>query len=213
MRIVRDDPDRPDPGLAELYEALPLAEDLEPWLGLALDAQPPVLYLGIGAGRLAVPLARAGVQLVGVDAHPGMLATVARRLPGLRLIRSRVEKLELEERFDLVIAPSHLLSDDLRLRRAGELLAPAGRLALELMNPHWLARGASASVRVLSLDEERARIEVDYASGHTHVDDVALIWPEAVETWLEANGLRLVRLGGGDDVESSPTFYAVATRL
>src|SRR5919204_2147952 len=113
MRIVRDDPERPDPGFAELYEALPLAEDLEPWLGLALDAQPPVLYLGIGAGRLAVPLARAGVRLVGVDAHPGMLATVARRLPGLRLIRSRVEKLELEERFDLVIAPSHLLSDDL----------------------------------------------------------------------------------------------------
>jgi 2-polyprenyl-3-methyl-5-hydroxy-6-metoxy-1,4-benzoquinol methylase len=213
VRTVRDDPDRPDPGFADLYEALPLATNLEPWLSLARDARPPVLYLGIGTGRLALPLARAGIQLVGVDSHPGMLAVLERRLPGLRTVNSRVEDLDLDDRFELVIAPSHLLSNGVRLRRGADLLAPSGRLAFELMNPHWLAEARAPSVRVLELEHQRARIEVDYATGHTHVDEVRLVWPAEVEDWLEANGLRLVRLSGGDSLATSPTFYVVATRL
>jgi trans-aconitate methyltransferase len=210
---VRDDPDRPDPGFAELYEALPFATDLEPWLTLARAARPPVLYLGIGTGRLAVPLSRAGVVLVGVDSHPGMLAVLQRRLPGLRTIGARIEDLQLDERFDLVIAPSHLLSDDARLQRGSALLAPGGKLALELMNPHWLTNTGAPTVRVLELEHDHARIEVDYKTGHTHVDDVRLIWPEAVETWLERSGLRLIRLNGAAELEASPTYYVVATRL
>jgi 2-polyprenyl-3-methyl-5-hydroxy-6-metoxy-1,4-benzoquinol methylase len=211
--IVRDDPERPDPGFADLYEGLPFAKDLEPWLSLARKARPPVLYLGVGAGRLAVPLARAGVELVGVDSHPGMLAVLRRRLPGLRVVQARVEDLELEDRFELVIAPAHLLSIDARLRRSVAMLAAGGKLALELMNPHWLAAGGAPSVRVLSLERDRARIEVDYPTGHTHLDDVRLIWPEQVEPWLEASGLRLERITGGDRLESSPTFYVVARAL
>jgi hypothetical protein len=213
VRTVRDDPDHPDPGFAELYEALPLATRLEPWLSLARAARPPVLYLGIGAGRLAVPLAREGVELVGVDSHPGMLAVLERRLPKVRTVNARVEDLSLEERFDLVIAPSHLLSDDVRLRRAAGLLTAEGKLALELMNPHWLTETGAPTVRVLELERDRALIEVDYATGHTHLDEVRLIWPGEVESWLESNGLRLVRLGGDDDLATSPTYYAVATRL
>jgi hypothetical protein len=57
MTIVRDDPSSPDEGFAELYAQLPDASDLWPWLELAQEAAPPVLYLGIGTGRLAVPLA------------------------------------------------------------------------------------------------------------------------------------------------------------
>jgi 2-polyprenyl-3-methyl-5-hydroxy-6-metoxy-1,4-benzoquinol methylase len=213
VRIVRDDPERPDPGFAELYEALPLAKDPEPWLSLARQAQPPVLYLGIGTGRLAVPMVEAGVELVGVDSHPGMVAVLKRRLPTVRVIQARVEDVDLEQRFELVIAPSHLLSDDVRLRRAAALTTPEGALALELMNPHWLFGPATPTVHVLELDRERARIEVHYATGHVHEDDVRLIWPEEIESWLEANGLRLVRLDGGETLESSPTYYVVATRL
>ncbi|HYZ01713.1 MAG TPA: hypothetical protein VFA92_09475, partial [Candidatus Binatia bacterium] len=65
-RVVRDDALQPDPGFAELYAALPVAADLEPWLSACLDAGGPVLYVGVGAGRLAVPLAASGVELVGV---------------------------------------------------------------------------------------------------------------------------------------------------
>ena len=43
--------------------------------GLALDDL-PVLELGVGTGRLAAPLAAAGLTVVGVDASPEMLAVV-----------------------------------------------------------------------------------------------------------------------------------------
>jgi SAM-dependent methyltransferase len=213
MRVVRDDPDRPDPGFAELYAALPYETDLEPWLGLALAARPPVLYLGIGTGRLAVPLARAGVELVGVDSHPGMLAVLETRLPGTRTVRARIETLRLAERFDLVIAPSHVLSTLGALRTAGRHLAPTGRLALELMNPHWLAAGAAGGVRVLSFEGDSAEIEVDYPTGHTHAARVSLVWPEQVEAWLGDAGLKLAKLGADAGLAASPTFYAVAERV
>src|SRR5690348_8465411 len=80
---VRDDRLHPDPGFAELYAALPDAEDLSPWLEWCRAAKPPVLYLGIGTGRLATPLHSKGIELVGVDAHPGMLASLHARAPDI----------------------------------------------------------------------------------------------------------------------------------
>src|ERR1700726_5025917 len=108
MASVRDDPSNPDAGFAELYEQLPDATDLWPWLELAQGATPPVLYLGIGTGRLAGPLHAAGIELVGVDSHPGMLERLRRRLPDMELTRARIEDLNLGRRFALVIVPSNL---------------------------------------------------------------------------------------------------------
>src|ERR1700680_2391552 len=101
MTIVRDDPSIPDAGFAELYAQLPDATDLWPWLELARAAAPPVLYLGIGTGRLAVPLHAAGIDLVGVDSHPGMLARLRPRLPGTEVVESRIESLGLHRRFPI----------------------------------------------------------------------------------------------------------------
>ena len=100
-----DDPRHPDPAFAEAYARLPEATELEPWLTWCRAAAGPALYLGIGAGRLAAPLAAAGVELVGVDAHPGMLGAVARRLPGIELHQSLIESLPVEDAsVDLVIS-------------------------------------------------------------------------------------------------------------
>ena len=220
MTVVRDDPIRPDPGFAELYANLPDATDLWPWLELARAATPPVLYLGIGAGRLAVPLATAGIALVGVDSHPGMLERLRQRLPNTELIRSRIEDLDLGRRFSLVMVPSNLLETVARLRHAAAHVAPAGLLAAELTNPHWLRAGASAGVRVQSFDGNGARFEVDYTlpDGRTVTQraEITLVWPEEVEIWLAAGaGLRLRRMFGLKDAEltSSPSFYVVAERV
>lgn len=132
MRTVRDDPENPDPGFAELYAQLPDATDLFPWLDWASAVAGPVLYLGIGAGRLAVPLAAAGVQLVGVDAHPGMLAVSQARFPGIELHRATLEALDLGRSFDLVIVPSNILCTAERLKRAARHTAAGGRLGFEL---------------------------------------------------------------------------------
>lgn len=62
--------------LARLYD-LDLVEDpgdLDLYLALAARTGGPVLELGVGSGRLAVPLAAAGYEVVGLDTDPAMLA-------------------------------------------------------------------------------------------------------------------------------------------
>ncbi|MDQ6883022.1 MAG: class I SAM-dependent methyltransferase [Candidatus Dormibacteraeota bacterium] len=218
MTNVRDDSVEPDPGFAELYARLPDAVDLEPWLAFARAAAPPVLYLGIGAGRLAVPLHLAGVQLIGVDAHPGMLAHLATRLPGTELIQSRLEDLQLQRRFDLVIVPSNILYTVARLRGAAVHVAAGGRLAFELANPHWVRAGGGAGVRVPRFDGNEARLEIDYEVAgltYTQVADISLVWPEEVDRWLSSAGMDLERMfgQGNGDLTSSSTYYVVARPL
>jgi hypothetical protein len=214
VRKVRDDPRRPDPGFAELYAGLPEPSDLEPWLGLAREARPPVLYLGAGPGRLAAPLSRSGVELVLVDAHPGMVAELRRRLPGVEVHQSLIEELDLDRQFDLVIVPSNILDTPSLLRAAAARLARGGRLAFELTNPHWLAAGASPGFRVLGMDRARARVEVDYPGGVVQEGELELVWPEEIEDFLAAAGLRLQRMFGapGRGLDDSESFYVVSVR-
>lgn len=51
---------------------------------LAVEHGPglPIFELGVGTGRLALPLARAGHRVVGVDASPAMLAALAAKADG-----------------------------------------------------------------------------------------------------------------------------------
>ena len=217
MKLVRDDPIEPDPAFARLYAALPDARDLWPWSELTEKVSSPVLYLGIGAGRLAVPLMSAGVELVGVDSHPDMLARLRARAPGMELIESRIETLELSRRFELVLAPSNILFTVDRLRGAARHLAPSARLAIELTNPHWLRRGPDEGVRVLDFDGNQATLDVDYqlADGSvvTQRAHITLIWPEEAANWLAAAaGLRLLRMFGrrGAGLDQSPSYFIEA---
>lgn len=68
--------EEPASALARLYD-LDLSEDpgdLDLYLALAARAGGPVLELGVGTGRLAVPLAGAGHPVTGVDLDRAMLA-------------------------------------------------------------------------------------------------------------------------------------------
>ena len=53
--------------------------DVPFWRRLALGARGSVLELGCGTGRISLPLARAGVSLVGIDRSAPMLARAYRR--------------------------------------------------------------------------------------------------------------------------------------
>ncbi len=74
-------PEAPAAALARLYD-LDLSEDpgdLDLLLALAARSGGPVLELAVGSGRLAIPLARDGFEVTGVDLDQAMLAR-ARRL-------------------------------------------------------------------------------------------------------------------------------------
>lgn len=210
-RLVRDDPEHPDPGFAELYAALPDATDLEPWLGWCRRATPPVLYLGVGTGRLAVPLVGAGIDLVGVDAHPGMLARLRNRLPDAALVQSLIERLDLGRTFDLVLAPSNILHTPANLAAAAR--HSRRWVAVELLNPHWLARGAGAGVSIVRMDDHSAEIEVDYTGGWRQRAEVPLVWPEDVDSLLRNAGLALQLMRAASpltDLEESSSYCVLA---
>jgi SAM-dependent methyltransferase len=85
--------------------------DVMYYVNLAVESGGPVLEYGVGNGRIALPLARAGIEVVGVDHSRPMLDDLRRRLrqepPEVRrlvhLVRGDMRKVKLKRRFPLVI--------------------------------------------------------------------------------------------------------------
>jgi SAM-dependent methyltransferase len=116
-------------------------QDVAFWRRVATEAKGPVLELGCGTGRIAVPLARAGVSIVGVDRSAPMLAHAARRAVALRLrrgsrvpgavhlIRSDIRALPFGSGcFSLVLAPYGVLQSLVRERDLAAALTSVGRV-------------------------------------------------------------------------------------
>jgi SAM-dependent methyltransferase len=62
-----------------------------------------VLDAGCGTGRVAVELSRHGIEVVGVDVDPSMLAEARRRAPALEWVQADLTALALDRRFDVVV--------------------------------------------------------------------------------------------------------------
>src|SRR5512133_2445262 len=71
-----------DESFAERYDewSAEMTEDVAFYVGLARDADGPLVELAVGSGRVAIPVARAtGRPVIGVDTSPGMLARARER--------------------------------------------------------------------------------------------------------------------------------------
>ncbi len=110
-----------------------------------------VLEYGVGAGRIAIPLARRGARVVGVDWSRPMLDDLARRLARergdvrarVRAVHGDMREVSLRARFDLVLVTFntflHLYTrDDVErfLSRARRHLAREGSLVIDVSVPH-----------------------------------------------------------------------------
>jgi SAM-dependent methyltransferase len=163
----------------------------------------PVVELGVGTGRIAVPVAEAGIDLIGVDTSRGMLdvcraraesAGVAERLD-LRIGDFR--RPPVTERVPLVMCPFraylHLPDDDSEriaaLNAARELLVQGGLLAFDVFAPspedveetqgRWLEREPGIWERA-HWDEEARRLTLDVRGGET-ATTLSLTWISASE--------------------------------
>ena len=140
----------------ELYDARvqPPPGDVEFYVELAREAHTsgrPVLELASGTGRIAIPIAREGIDIVGLDASPAMLGRAREKSEGLsnvRWVEGDMRAFELPERFGLAFIAlrsfQHLLTvDDQRscLRCIHQHLADGGRLAINIFNPNILRIG------------------------------------------------------------------------
>lgn len=62
-----------------------------------------VLDVGCGTGRVAIELARHGIEVVGVDLDDDMLAVARRKAPALTWIHADAARMELGRSFDLAV--------------------------------------------------------------------------------------------------------------
>jgi SAM-dependent methyltransferase len=119
--------------------------DVDVHIGFARRFGGPVLELATGTGRLLGPLAQAGFAVTGVDSSEPMLERAGQRFSRLRLparlVRQRLETLQLDERFRTIILGLDSFGlllkrdDQLRaLRAARSHVTHDGRLILDVAN-------------------------------------------------------------------------------
>ena len=136
--------------IASIYDpwSRSVTEDVEFYVEQALAAGGPVVELAVGTGRIAVPVALAGVEVIGVDSSPAMLE-VARAAADEAGVSDRVDlrlgdlrEPPVRERVPLVVCPFRSLLhmeaevEKLRaLRAARELLEPGGSFVFDVFSP------------------------------------------------------------------------------
>ena len=140
----------PYDAIAELYDpwSRSVTEDVPFYVAEARKAGGPVVELGVGTGRIAVPTAAAGIRVIGVDSSAGMLEVCRRYAEAegvTELLDLRLGDLAappVPERVRLVTCPFrsylHLPDHDSRvgaLSAARELLLPGGRLIFDAFAP------------------------------------------------------------------------------
>ena len=134
--------------------------DIDLYRTLALEANGLVVELGVGTGRIAIPAAEAGVDLLGLDRSPEMLAIcrVKAEAAGVRRLSLAVadmRRFALMRPAALVTIPHraflhNLTTADQRATLAScrAALALGGRLAINIFDPdivriaHRIGRGA-----------------------------------------------------------------------
>jgi SAM-dependent methyltransferase len=202
--------------IAHVYDpwSVSVTEDIDFYASLAVEAGSPVVELGVGTGRIAVPTALAGVRVIGVDRSAGMLRVcreAAERAGVADLLDLRAGDLRdppVRERVRLVTCPFraylHLTSDDDRLRAlraAYALLVPGGRLVFDIFEPsdedvesthaRWLEREPGIFERA-DWDLRTRTLTLSLRSGDD-ASTMALAWlsPSEWRSLVERAGFRV----------------------
>lgn len=109
--------------------------DVAFWRHLAADHPGPILELGCGTGRIAVPILKSGGTIVGIDRSDAMLARArlrAKRAGVTRralFVRGDIRDIPLRSsRFDLVMAPYGILQSLTRERDLQSTLSSVARV-------------------------------------------------------------------------------------
>ena len=210
--------------IARLYDpwSRSVIEDVAFYVAEARRVEPPIVELGVGTGRIAVPIASEGIRVIGVDSSPGMLDVCRERAETAgvaELVELRLGDLrapELTERVELVLCPFrsylHLRTEEERLgalQAARELLVPGGRLVFDVFAPgdddiaethgRWLEREPEIFERAdWDRHARRLTLSVRGPSGET---TMVLAWLSA-EEWralLEQAGFEVEALYGWFD--------------
>jgi SAM-dependent methyltransferase len=182
-----------------------------------------VLELGVGTGRLAVPMADAGLSVVGIDSSGAMLAKLSERDPARRvdaMLGDITSDLPVGP-FDVVLVAYNTIfnllgeHDQPRLfQHVAERLTPGGAFVVEAFVPESDGAGPPSEVTVRSMAVDHVVLSVSVnrhdqqvaegqfvqfsQDGGVRLRPWSIRWatPEQLDAMATAAGLRLdVRFG------------------
>ncbi len=183
------------------------------------------LELAIGIGRLALPLARRGVAIEGLDASPDMVARL-RAKPGgdkIKVAIGDMAEIAVDGTFDFVFlafnALFNLTTQEAQVRcfaRVGERLNPGGAFLVETFVPDVARFKDGAIVRPMAVDFNGVTLEtglhdpiaqrVDYQYIRLDAGGMRLTplpmryaWPSEIDLMAQLAGLALEERWGGWD--------------
>lgn len=208
--------------IAEYYDdwvAHALPQDLDQTVDVLRDlaGAGPILELGIGTGRIALPLAESGVEVHGIDASERMVAELRKKSGGAEIpVRmGDFSSFDLGQQFSLVFVVFNtffaLLTEEAQrscFRSVAAHLHNGGRFLLEVFVPDLsrFDRGQRVSVRRIEtdlvqidaalLDEQRQQINSQHiviTESGTRLLPVQLrfAWPEQLDQMAAEAGLAL----------------------
>jgi SAM-dependent methyltransferase len=210
-----------------------MTADVPFYVGLAREADGPIVELAVGTGRVAIPVALAtGRRVIGVDTSPAMLRRARARaaLAGvdLALTDGDMRDLALDEPAALIYCPYRALlhlptwADRRRVfERVAASLRPGGRFSWNAIAFDHRVAAREDGVR----HEEPVPHTVRFAVGDNRIDlvldggETTSLWWATRNEWLgliDVAGLRLEALYGGFEGEpltdESSEYVFVARR-
>jgi predicted RNA methylase len=204
--------------IARLYDpwSASVIEDISFYVDEALASGGPVVELGVGTGRIAIPTAVAGVRVIGVDSSQRMLDVCAERgseagVAGLLDLRvGDLRTPPVDEQVPLVTCPFraylHLSSDEERLEAlaAAHALLPAeGKLVFDVFTPsqedieetngRWIEREPGIDERA---DWDLVAQTLTLSVRGQRAESTMTLW------WLEPQRWQTLLAEAGFDVEA-----------
>lgn len=141
--------------VVEYYDYIELyrqRQDISFFIEIAQHSKGPVLEVGCGTGRVLIPIAKAGISIVGIDISPSMISLCQRKLLSeADTVQSRVVDLvcgdmrqfSLEQKFNLIMIPFYTFNYLLKIEDQLSCLSclsnhlnKEGKLVLDLPNPY-----------------------------------------------------------------------------
>src|SRR3954451_14040735 len=105
-----------DEAFSDRYEewSAAMTEDVAFYVGLAREADGPLVELAVGNGRVAIPVAQAtGRPVIGIDTSPGMLAQARVKIAAagvdVQLRQGDMREMTLDEPAALIYCPFRAL--------------------------------------------------------------------------------------------------------
>ena len=182
-----------------------------------------VLELGIGTGRIALPLYKKGVNISGIDASPSMIKHLREKPDGknIPVVFGDFSEVDISDRFDLIFIVFNtfyaLTTQELQLKcieNVSTHLNDKGKFLIEAFVPDISRFDRSQTIRTTNISTDEIRID---ASTHDLMNQtifsqhiaftekgtklypvkIRYVWPSELDLMAKLSGMKLLQRWGG----------------